>query len=342
MVHKRLENTAKNNIIGVLGAGSWGTALACLLANNGHTVTLWSHSKKHLDAMETAGENQRHLPGYPLPNNLHFESSLKTLCASHMQFLIVVPSRAFAETLDKMLSAGLRENSLIMWGTKGFDSQNQQLLSHLIESKLNFPHTKGVITGPSFALEVMQKYPTALTAGAENLDTAKVIADLFHNDYVRVYANTDLSGVQIGGAVKNVLAIACGISDGLGFGANARSALITRGLTEITRLGEKFHAKTDTFHGLSGIGDLVLTCTDDKSRNRRFGLGIGQGKNIETVLGEIGQEVEGLVTSKEVMLIAKKFDVEMPICQQVYEIVHNNVSPIKAVKALLEREAAFE
>ena len=241
-----------------------------------------------------------------------------------------------------MLVAGLQQDSLIMWGTKGFDSENQQLLSHLIESKVNFPHFKGAITGPSFALEVMQKHPTALTAGSDDLDTAKIIADLFHNDYIRAYANTDLPGVQIGGAVKNVLAIACGISDGLGFGANARSALITRGLNEITRLGEKFHAKPDTFQGLSGLGDLVLTCTDDKSRNRRFGLGIGQGKSIEIVLKEIGQEVEGLVTSKEVMLIAKKFDVEMPICQQVYEIVHNNVSPLMAVKALLEREAIFE
>lgn len=292
--------------------------------------------------MRADGENHRHLSGFPFSKNLYIEDSLERLCRENKQFLIVVPSRAFAETIDKMLSAGLQQNSLMMWGTKGFDSENQQLLSQLIDNKLPFPHTKGVVTGPSFALEVMQKHPTALTAGAEHLDTAKTIASLFHNNYVRVYANTDLAGVQVGGAVKNVLAIACGISDGLGFGANARSALITRGLNEIIRLGKKFHAKPETFHGLSGIGDLVLTCTDDKSRNRRFGLGIGQGKNIQTILDEIGQEVEGLVTSKEVMLIAKKFAVEMPICEQVFEIVHNNVSPTKAVKALLERTAIFE
>ncbi|MGH1428549.1 MAG: NAD(P)H-dependent glycerol-3-phosphate dehydrogenase [Arenicella sp.] len=335
-------NNVNRQKISVLGAGSWGTALACLLADNGHEVTLWSHSPAHLQVMQQEKENKRHLPGFVLPENLRFDSDLKSICQNHTAFLIVVPSRAFAKTIDKMLVAGLRENSLIIWGSKGFDSENQQLLSHLIDQKVSFPHTTGVITGPSFALEVMQKHPTALTAGAEKLEIAKAIADLFHNDYVRVYANTDLPGVQIGGAVKNVLAIACGISDGLGFGANARSALITRGLTEIIRLGEKFHAKRETFHGLSGIGDLVLTCTDDKSRNRRFGLGIGRGLAINEVLEEIGQEVEGLVTSKEVLLIAKKHGVEMPICEQVYEIIHNNVAPKKAVKTLLEREAIFE
>ena len=337
-----MNNLNKQKKISVLGAGSWGTALACLLADNGHEVTLWSHSPKHLQAMQKEKENKRHLPGFVLPKNLQFDTDLNSICGNHTIFLIVVPSRAFAHTVDKMLIAGLQKDSLIMWGTKGFDSENQQLLSHLIDQKVTFPHTKGVITGPSFALEVMQKHPTALTAGAENLDIVKAIADLFHNNYVRVYANTDLPGVQIGGAVKNVLAIACGISDGLGFGANARSALITRGLTEVIRLGEKFHAKTETFHGLSGIGDLVLTCTDDKSRNRRFGLGIGRGSSISEVLKEIDQEVEGLVTSKEVMLIAKKYGVEMPICEQVYEIIHNNVAPKKAVKTLLEREAIFE
>ena len=341
MDNNNINNNEKQKI-GVLGAGSWGTALACLLSDNDHDVTLWSHSKQHLDAIRTKGENQRHLPGLSLSKNLRFEHSLTTLCAEHSVFLIVVPSRAFADTLDSLLNAGLREQSLIMWGTKGFDSENQQLLSDLINQKLPFAHSKGIITGPSFALEVMQKHPTALTAGADSLKTASVIADLFHNDYVRVYANTDLAGVQIGGAVKNVLAIACGISDGLGFGANARSALITRGLHEIIRLGETFHAKPETFHGLSGIGDLVLTCTDNKSRNRRFGLGIGKGLALEEVLKDIGQEVEGLVTSKEVMLMAKKLNVEMPICEQVYEIVHNRVSPLDAVKVLLNREAIFE
>ena len=323
--------------IAVLGAGSWGTALACLLADNGHVVSIWSHSKQHLSAMETTKQNVRFLPGITLPSNLKFEWSLSTLCATHKTFLIVVPSRAFEEILNALVDSGIPEHSLLIWGTKGFDSNNKQLLSSLIEQKISSSHTKGIITGPSFALEVMHKLPTALTVGASDNSVAQKIATLFHNSYVRVYANTDLAGVQIGGAVKNVLAIACGISDGLGFGANARSALITRGLKEICRLGEKFSAKNDTFQGLSGLGDLVLTCTDNKSRNRRFGLGIGQGKKIDTILSEIGQEVEGLVTCQEVFQIAKMYQVDMPICQEVYNILYNDASPKLAVKTLFER-----
>ena len=323
--------------IAVLGAGSWGTALACLLADNGHVVTLWSHSEKHLVAMEKTKENARFLPGITLPHNLQFQNSLQTLCTTHQQFLIVVPSRAFEEILNALVEAEIQDHSLIMWGTKGFDSKNKQLLSSLIEQTITTPHTKGIITGPSFALEVMNKLPTALTAGANDILVSQEIAQLFHNSYVRVYANTDLAGVQIGGAVKNVLAIACGISDGLGFGANARSALITRGLKEICRLGEKFAAKNETFQGLSGLGDLVLTCTDDKSRNRRFGLGLGQGKTIDNILSEIGQEVEGLVTCQEVIQIAEIHQVEMPICREVYNIIYQNASPKLAVKTLFER-----
>ena len=337
-------NKQKDKIdIAVLGAGSWGTALACLLADNGHHVSLWSHSKEHLENMQKDQMNNRHLPGISLPRNLAFQSDLTLICQENLYFLIVVPSRAFSETLDKLIDAGIQEGSVIMWGTKGFDSTSQQLLSHLVEEKFQFPHKQAVVSGPSFAVEVMQKYPTALTAGSHDIETAQSIAGLFHNDYVRVYANSDIAGVQVGGAVKNVLAIACGISDGLGFGANARSALITRGLSEIKRLGEKLSADSNTFQGLSGIGDLVLTCTDDKSRNRRFGLAIGKGqKTIPEILDDIGQEVEGLVTSKEVMMMARKYNVEMPICEQVYNIIHSGVAPDIAVKTLLERAAAFE
>lgn len=332
----------KNARIAVLGAGSWGTALACLLSNNGHDVSVWSHSAKHLESMEQEKVNNRHLPGFPLDKNLIFQNDLNILCQENNIFLIVVPSRVFSQTLKKMLAAGLRENALIMWATKGFDSEKQQLLSDLVTEKCLFQHEQGVISGPSFAIEVMKKYPTALTAASNNIKTAKKIVGLFHNDYIRVYANADIAGVQVGGAVKNVLAIACGISDGLGFGANARAALITRGLSEIKRLGAKLSAQSETFQGLSGIGDLVLTCTDDKSRNRRFGLGIGRGQTIPEILKEIGQEVEGLVTSKEVMMMAKKYSVEMPICEQVYEIVHNGVAPNTSVNTLLKRTVAFE
>jgi len=332
----------KKHKIAVLGAGSWGTALACLLANNQHQVTLWSHSEHHLKDIQEDGVNMRYLPEFPLPDNLNFDSSIQSLCDSHQVFLIVVPSRAFGSVIQAMQSAGVSEDSLIIWGTKGFDSTNQGLLSDVVATKLPNISQTGLITGPSFAKEVMSKLPTALTAGADNIDIANSISSLFHNDYVRVYANTDFIGVQIGGALKNTLAVACGISDGLGFGANARSALITRGLHEIIKLGRKMGAQTETFYGLSGLGDLVLTCTDDKSRNRRFGLGLGQGKSSGDIIEEIGQEIEAINTSKEVMLLAEKLNVELPICEQVYNIIHHNLSPKEAVSALFSRSATTE
>ena len=337
-----MQNSTSKKKIAVLGAGSWGTALACLLADNNHEVTLWSHSSSHLEDIQKEKTNHKYLPDFKLPDSLQFSSSLSLVCDTHRIFLIVVPSHAFSSLLDEMKKYGVAGDSVLIWGTKGFDTENKQLLSQLIEKKFSSTPSKGVISGPSFAYEVMQKLPTALTASSDVYETAKFISNLFHNDYVRVYANTDLAGVQIGGAVKNVLAIACGISDGLGFGANARAALITRGLREIIRLGERFGAKPETFQGLSGIGDLVLTCTDNKSRNRRFGLGIGQGMSTTEVLNEIGQEVEGVFTSKEVKVIADMLEIELPICEQVYQIIHNNIAPKQAVATLLKRAAAFE
>jgi glycerol-3-phosphate dehydrogenase (NAD(P)+) len=331
--------------ISVLGAGSWGTALASLLANNGHNVSLWSHNEAHLTTIKSNRENTRYLPQIALPESLAYEADLHKHTANSQVFLLVVPSKVFAETLDKLVEAGLPENALILWGTKGFDAYGKQLLSSLVSEKIKTPHQLAVVSGPSFALEVMQQKPTALTAASSNLATAENVAKLFHNDYVRVYANDDIAGVQVGGAVKNVLAIACGISDGLGFGANARSALITRGLVEISRLGNKLGAKTETFQGLSGVGDLVLTCTDDKSRNRRFGLGIGQAdgsQSIEEIMASIGQEVEGYVTCKEVVQLAEKYQVDMPICQVVYAVVHQNMLPADAVSRLLGRAITSE
>lgn len=328
--------------IAVLGAGSWGTALACLLADNGHNVCLWSHSADHCRALQEAHENQRYLPGLALHPELEFSCEITELSNRFNKFLLVVPSRAFRSVLEDLCSPGLANDSLILWGTKGFDSQSQQLLSQVVKEVVTVPHQKGVISGPSFAKEVMLKHPTALTAAANSLPVAEQIAAMFHNDYVRVYSNSDLVGVQVGGAIKNILAIACGISDGLGFGANAKSALITRGLTEISRLGLALGGKIETFQGLSGLGDLVLTCTDDKSRNRRFGLGIGSGSTISAVLDEIGQEVEGLVTCKEVHVLAQSMAIEMPICEQVYQILYNSVSPEKAVRSLLNRSRVQE
>lgn len=328
--------------IAVLGAGSWGTALACLLVDNAHDVTLWSHSNEHIDELKETSKNTRYLPDFNLPKNLSFSNDLRSLCADHRLFLIVVPSRAFRLTMEKLCSAGLVKDSLIMWGTKGFDAKNSTLLSDVISQVAGYSPAMAAISGPSFAQEVMLHQPTALTVGSNTLGTAELVVDLFHNDYMRAYSNDDLVGVQVGGAVKNIMAIACGISDGLGYGANSIAALVTRGLNEIIRLGITLGAKHETFQGLSGIGDLVLTCTDNKSRNRRFGLGIGRGQTFNEIFADIGQEVEGYVTSKEVYSLTQRYNIDMPICEHVYRILYEGLSPDKAVTSLLKRSKTKE
>lgn len=328
--------------IAVLGAGSWGTALACLLVNNGHDVTLWSRSQEHVNELSSLRVNKKYLPETKLPNELKFSANLQQICADHTTFLLVIPSHSFRSTLEKIKDYGIKENSLFMWGTKGFDATSLSLLSDLIDDIFGNTAQQAIVTGPSFAKEVIAKLPTALTVSSPSEDIANLASEFFHNSYTRVYTNPDLIGVQVGGAVKNVLAIACGISDGLGYGANSKAALITRGLAEITRLGTALGACKETFQGLSGLGDLVLTCTDDKSRNRRFGLAIGNGVTITAAKDEIGQEIEGIITSREVFLLAKKHAVEMPICEQVYQILHNSLSPQIAVSHLLQRISTSE
>lgn len=328
--------------VAVLGAGSWGTALACLLADNGHSVTLWSHSSKHIKEVEASNKNTRYLPDFTLPDNLSFSDDLSSLCRDHQLYLIVVPSRAFRVTMEKLREAGIDNNAMIMWGTKGFDAKTNTLLSDVVPDVLGYTPPMATVSGPSFAKEVMLRQPTALTVGANPLNFAEFVANLFHNDYTRAYSNVDLIGVQVGGAVKNIMAIACGISDGLGYGSNSIAALITRGLNEITRLGTSLGAKPVTFQGLSGLGDLVLTCTDNKSRNRRFGIGIGKGQNIDDIFNEIGQEVEGYVTSKEVYSLAERYNIDMPICEQVFKVLYEGLAPDKAVKRLLNRNRTQE
>ena len=333
---------AQTKKIAVLGSGSWGTALALVLARNGFDVSLWGHRAEHLEQIRADGVNKLYLPEFPFPNNLATEADLSQLVKKHHQYLLVIPSKAFRETIDRLKAAGLPEDSTIIWGTKGFDPQNQDLLSDVIINELGNNINHGIVSGPSFSKEVAANLPTALTVAANNIDIAKQAAKWFHNDRMRVYTNNDLVGVQVGGAIKNVMAIAAGISDGLGFGANSRAALITRGLTEITRLGVKLGAQAETFFGLAGLGDLVLTCTDNQSRNRRFGLGLGQGKSPEQVLKEIGQEVEGLFTTKEAYKLSVKHDISMPITTEVHRVLYEGCTPLEAVKNLLNRSPSNE
>jgi len=337
-------NTQQN--IAVLGAGSWGSALSFALARNNHNVTLWGHSETHVSDMQKERCNNRYLPGFNFPENLKVTHDFESLVANHSIFLIVTPSHAFRETISKLKQYGIKDNATIIWATKGFDKGSDQtgpiLLSEVIKQDLGETINCAIVSGPSFSKEVAANLPTAMTCAANNSVTANFVTQLFHGERMRIYINEDLIGVQVGGAIKNVMAIAAGISDGLGFGANSRSAIITRGLNEIARLGVAFGAQSSTFQGLAGMGDLILTCTDDQSRNRRFGLALGKGLSVDESLQSIGQEVEGYTTSRELNRLAKHKNVEMPISEQVYRVIYQGIKPEDAVNTLLSRDLGSE
>ena len=320
----------------VLGAGSWGTALAMLLADNGHTTKLWAHQQEAAAQLETSRENARYLPGLRLPDNLHIDSDLETVLAQAEIILLVVPSHVFRETLIRIKPL-LQTQQKLAWATKGLEPDSRKLLHQQAFEEMGAECIMAVVSGPTFAKEVAQRQPGAVTVASKNKDFALELAQALHNDYFRAYTGTDIAGVEIGGAVKNVLAIAAGAAEGLGFGANARAALIARGLAEVTRLGVALGAQTDTFTGLTGLGDLVLTCTDNQSRNRRLGLAVGQGKDIKQAVADIGQVVEGFNTSKEVFALAQSLGVDMPITEQVCKILHHDLHPKDAVIALMQR-----
>lgn len=334
--------------IAVLGAGSWGTALAILLAHSGRPVTLWARNPDHLAAMSASSSNEQFLPGIRFPASLKPALSADLHALTEFEhYLVVVPSHAFRETLNKLHAAraqrGVAEHPIsLMWGTKGFDPDSGILLDEVAQEIFSERATRALITGPSFARETAIGLPTALVLACEQNKQAEALAQWFRTPSTRVYPNTDLKGAQIGGAVKNVMAVAAGISDGLGFGANARAALITRGLAELSRLGAHLGGKLETFMGLAGMGDLILTCTDDQSRNRRLGLGIGRGEDIQSVINGIGQEVEGYHTTRELHHRALEMGVSMPITEQVYAVLHEGRDPKQAVKQLLERQPTAE
>lgn len=320
----------------VLGAGSWGTALAMLLADNGHSTILWAHTTSHAEALQRDRCNERYLPGIAFPAGLKISANLAEVIAHADIVLLVVPSHAFRETLHK-LKPLLQARQKVAWGTKGLEPDTRKLLHQLAREELGPNIPAAVISGPTFAKEVARKLPGAVTVASEDQTFALELARALHNDYFRAYTSHDIIGVEIGGAVKNVLAIAAGMADGLGFGANARAALIARGVAEILRLGIALGAQSETFMGLTGLGDLVLTCTDDQSRNRRLGLGLGQGKTQQETVQAIGQVVEGINTSREIHALAVEHQVEMPIAEQVYLILHEGHTPRDAVHALMER-----
>ena len=322
--------------ITVLGAGSWGTALAIALARNGQRTRLWGHNPQHIQAMQATQSNERFLAGIAFPENLSVFDDLATALDECQDVLIVVPSVAFRSTLVKA-QPFIKPKMGIAWGTKGIDHDSGALL-HEVVTEICGAHPMAIISGPSFAKEVAQGLPTAITLAGTDAAYNQHLQQRFHQKNFRVYISEDLIGVQISGTVKNVLAIATGMCDGLALGANARSALITRGLSELVRLGIALGGSYETFMGLAGIGDLILTCTDNQSRNRRFGLALGKGETTIQAEQAIGQVVEGIKNAAEIYKLAQQVAVEMPICNQVYQVIQGEVSVAQAAKNLLSRE----
>lgn len=335
-------SSQENITMSVIGAGSYGTSLAIALARNGANVMLWGHDPEHMQKLQQTRANHDFLPDVTFPDSLIIEADLKRAVQSCRDLLIVVPSHVFGEVLSKV-KPHLKPDSRICWATKGLEPETGRLLKDVAQEVLGDEVPLAVLSGPTFAKELAAGMPTAIAVSSNNAEFVKNLQNTIHcSESFRVYANHDFIGMQLGGAVKNVVAIGAGISDGMGFGANARTALITRGLAEMTRLGLALGAEKNTFMGMAGLGDLVLTCTDNQSRNRRFGMALGTGKDVDTAQQDIGQVVEGYRNTKEVYILAKRIGVEMPIVDQIYQVLYQGKDAKQAAKDLLARAKTSE
>jgi glycerol-3-phosphate dehydrogenase (NAD(P)+) len=334
-------NEAPKPCVAVLGSGSWGTALAVHLARTGHRTILWGIESEELDAMARERVNARYLPGVRLPGGVEIEHDFARSVTQADQLLVVVPSHAFREVLERVKPL-LRPGQRVAWATKGFELATGKLPHDVAAEVLGPSVPTAVLSGPTFAKEVGAGLPSAMTVASKDLDYAMQLARGISGEKFRAYASDDMIGVEVGGATKNVLAIGAGISDGLGFGANTRVALITRGLAEMMRLGVALGADKDTFMGLAGLGDLVLTCTDDQSRNRRCGLLLAAGKSAAEAQAEIRQVVEGVLAARAVHDVAQRLGVVMPISEQIYRVLYEGLAPRDAVVALMTRTIRSE
>ena len=328
----------------VLGAGAWGTALAIHIAKK-HNVVLWARDSSHVSGMQKSRSNPLYLGDFTFPKNLALENDLEIAIEGAEILISVVPTSGFRSVLNKIQK--INKNIPIIWANKGLEKGTAKLphevaIDELGSLNANSERHFGVISGPSFAAELVRTLPTAVTMASINEDLSSMAAKLFHHSNMRVYTSNDVIGVSVGGALKNVIAIASGISDGMGFGNNARAALITRGLTEISRFGVALGAKQETFNGLAGAGDLVLTCTGEYSRNREVGIRLAKGQDLEEILTGLGHVAEGVFTAAEVVGRSKKLGIEMPITQEVFAVIHKRKSPREAVLDLLDRSIKQE
>lgn len=324
----------------VLGAGSWGTALSMVLCSKGHEVNLWMRNKEQYEDMVSTGRNNRYLPNITLPSSLNLYIDLESAVTGADAVLIAVSSQSVRGIL-KNIKPYLSGNEIIINSAKGLEKNTNLRISQIVSEELpDNPFV--VLSGPSHAEEVSDNIPTTVVAASKKKATAEFVQDLFITPSFRVYTNPDVIGVELGGSLKNVIAFGAGIADGLGFGDNAKAALITRGISEIARLGKAMGASISTFAGLSGIGDLIVTCTSMHSRNRRAGILIGKGKGLDETLAEIGMVVEGITTTKVAYELAKEYNVEMPITQEIYDVLYNDGSAKEAVYNLMSRARTNE
>lgn len=326
--------------IGILGAGSWGTALAVLLHKNGHRITVWSAIESEIEMLIKEKEHKDKLPGVKLPQDMEFTSELKSAAAGKDVLVLAVPS-LFTRSTSKQLKEVAAKEQIIVNVAKGVEESTLMTLSEIIEEEI--PQAEvAVMSGPSHAEEVGRGLPTTIVVGARNKKTAEYLQNIFMNDVFRVYISPDVLGIELGAALKNVVALAAGIADGLGYGDNTKAALITRGIMEIARLGTAMGGNFETFCGLSGIGDLIVTCASMHSRNRRAGILIGQGKTMDEAMEEVKMVVEGVYSAKAAMGLAAKYQVQLPIIEQVNQVLFENKPADEAVKDLMLRDKKIE
>jgi glycerol-3-phosphate dehydrogenase (NAD(P)+) len=326
--------------VAVLGAGSWGTALAIQLARTDAPVRLWGHDPSLVEQLVQTRENGKYLPGFKLASNIFPQASLAAAVADCKFLLVAIPSKGFRDLLQN-LKPLLDDDMSLFWASKGFEIDTGLLLHEVVELELP-RHRYGVISGPTFASEVARGLPAAIACAGNHAPTTEAFAERLRGHHFRAYTTGDIIGVELGGALKNVLAIAVGIADGLGFGANTRAALMTRGLAEIMRLGTSLGAHQETMMGLAGLGDIILTCTDNQSRNRRFGLAIGQGKSVTEAEIEVEQTVEGLRAAKAIHSKALQLGLDLPIIEEVYRVLYDDKNPHDAVRDLEKRPQGHE
>jgi glycerol-3-phosphate dehydrogenase (NAD(P)+) len=329
--------TAVPDRLAVLGAGSWGTALAALAARNGISTVLWGRDPAQAAAIDQRHENPRYLPGVALPESLRATADIAAALDGASLLLVVVPSHAFTATLQ-LLAPHRPQAAGLAWATKGFEPGSGRFLHEVAEDVLGTEVPLAIVTGPSFAREVAQGLPTAVTVHSNDAEFARSVAKTLHGPTFRAYTGSDVLGAELGGAMKNVLAVATGVADGMHLGLNARAGMITRGLNEMLRLNAALGGRPETLMGLAGLGDLVLTCTGDLSRNRRLGLALGRGQSLPEAVAEIGQVIESVDTADEVMRLANRHGVELPISSLVQQVLHDQITPSECLRQLLARE----